>query len=79
MLPGHRADAVLDDLALDLDERRDVLGILARQVGQQPLEVEVDVALAGLGLQCLLIGHHERAQTVDHLMEHVGGHQTIAH
>ena len=33
MLPWHRADEVLDDLALDLDERRDVLGILPGQVG----------------------------------------------
>jgi hypothetical protein len=29
MIPGHRADEVLDDLALNIDERRDVLGILA--------------------------------------------------
>ena len=28
MIPWHRADEVLDDLALDLDERRNVLGIL---------------------------------------------------
>src|SRR5437016_394546 len=55
MIPGHRADAVLDDLALDLDERRDVLRILPGQVGQQALEVEIHVALAGLGLQHVLI------------------------
>jgi hypothetical protein len=28
MIPGHRAEEVLDDLALDRDERRDVLRIL---------------------------------------------------
>ena len=38
----------------------------------------MDVALPGLGLKRLLIGHHELAQTVHHLMEHVGGHKTIA-
>ena len=54
MIPWHRADEVLDDLALDIDERRDVLGILAGQVGQQSLEVEVHVAVAGLGLQNVL-------------------------
>jgi len=43
MIPGHRADEVLDDLALDLDERRDVLGVLAGQVGQQSLEVEAAI------------------------------------
>ena len=46
MLPWHRADEVLDDLALDIDKYRDVLGILPGQVGQQSLEVEVHVALA---------------------------------
>src|SRR2546422_11330836 len=55
MIPWHCADEVLQDLALDLDERRDVLGILPGQVGQQSLEVEVHVALAGLGLQNVLI------------------------
>ena len=34
--------------------------------------------LAGLGLQSLLIGHDELAQTVHHLIEHVGGNDTIA-
>ena len=68
MIPGRRADEVLDDLSLDIDQGRDVLGILAGQVGQQPLEVEVHVALAGLGLQRVLIGHDELAQTVHHLM-----------
>jgi hypothetical protein len=41
-------------------------------------EVEVQGALAGLGLQRVLIGHHELAQPIHHLMEHVGGHDTIA-
>ena len=38
------------------------------QVGQQSLEVEMHVALAGLGLQRVLIGHDELAQTIHHLM-----------
>jgi hypothetical protein len=69
----------LDDLSLDVDERRDVLSIFAGQVGQQSLEVEVHVVLAGRGLKHVLIGHHKLAQTVHHLMEHVGEHDTIAH
>jgi len=77
VVAGCRAHECLHDLSLDIGERRDVLGILARQVGQQPLEVEVDVALASLGLQNMLIGYDELAQPVHHLMEHVGGHETI--
>src|SRR5262249_60761644 len=38
MIPGHRADEVLDDLALDIDEGGDLLRILPLQIGQQPLE-----------------------------------------
>jgi hypothetical protein len=63
---------------LDIDERRDVLGILARQEGQQPLKIEMDVTLAGLNRQNLLVGYDELAQPVYHLMEHIGGHDTIA-
>ena len=77
MIPWHRADEVLDDLALYLDERRDVLGILAWQMGQQPLEVEMHGVLVGCGHQRLLIGHDELAQTIHHLLEDVGGHETI--
>jgi hypothetical protein len=78
VVPGRGANEGLQDLALDIDERRDVLSILAGQVGQQPLEGEMHVALAGLRLQSVLIGHDELAQTVHHLLEHVGGHHTIA-
>jgi hypothetical protein len=48
-------------------------------VGQQSLEVEMQVALDGLSLKGVLKGHDELAQTVDHRVEHVGGHDTIAH
>src|SRR5215510_2869334 len=41
MIPWHRADEVLDDLALHIDPCRDGLGLLAWQLGQEPLEVEV--------------------------------------
>ena len=77
VIPGSGAKEVLHDQALDIHQRRDGLGILAWQVGQQPLEVAVQVALAGLGLKCLLIGHHELAQTVYHGGEHVGGNDTV--
>ncbi len=53
------------------------LGIFVLEVGQQSLEVEVYVVLAGLGLQSLLIGHDELAQPVDHGEEDVRGHETI--
>src|SRR5262245_25551383 len=79
MIPWRRADEVLNDLALDIDEHRDVLGILPGQVGQQALEVEVHVALAGLGLKNVLIRHDKLVQTIHHLMEDVGGDETIAH
>src|SRR5215471_11721271 len=79
MIPWHCTDEVLDNLALDLDERRDVLGILPGQVGQQSLEVEGYVALDSLSLQHVLIGHDELGQTLHHLMEDVGGDETIAH
>jgi hypothetical protein len=59
MIPWHRADEVLDDLALDIDECRDVLGILPGQGRQQSLEVEAHIALAGLGLKNVLIGQDE--------------------
>src|SRR5919198_4348519 len=77
MIPGHRADEVLDDLALDINQRRNGLGILPGHVGQQALEVEVHVASAGLGLQHVLIGHDKRGQTLHHLMEDVGGDDTV--
>src|SRR5262249_14238502 len=51
VVPGGGADEVLDDPALDSDQRRDVLSILAWQVGQQPLEVEVHIALASFRLK----------------------------
>jgi hypothetical protein len=68
----------LDDLALDLDKRRDVLGILPGQVGQQALEVEVRVALDGLGLQHVVRGGDELVQTIHHLIEDVRRDETIA-
>jgi hypothetical protein len=39
----------------------------------------VHVALAGRGLQHVLIGHAECGQTIYHLMEDVRGDETIAH
>ena len=78
MIPWYRADEVLDDLALDIDEGGDLLRILPLQMGQQPLEVEVHVAPAGLGLQSVLIGHDELTQTLHHLREDIGGDETIA-
>jgi hypothetical protein len=69
---------VLDDLSLDIDEGGDGLGIRASHVGQQPLEGEMHGGRVGCGLQRLSIGHHERAQTIHHLREDVGGYETIA-
>src|SRR5262245_6680748 len=78
VIPGRRADEVLDDLALDIDQGRDRLSILAVHVRQQPLEVEMHGVLVGFGLQRLLIGHNELAETIHHLLENVRGHETIA-
>ena len=78
MIPGRSADEVLDDLSLDIDPRRDGLGILPWQMGEQPLEVEMHGMLIGFGLQSLLIGHDELIQTIYHLREDVGGNKTIA-
>jgi len=77
-LIAYLANEVLDDLALDINERRNILGILSRQMGQQALEVEGHVALAGLGLESVLIGHDEFVQTIYYLHEDVGGDNTIA-
>src|SRR5688572_14205531 len=78
MIPPCGADEILDDLSLYVDERRNVLGILAGQVGKQSLEVEVHEVLADLGLNCLLVGHDELAQTIHHLIEDVGRDGAIA-
>src|SRR5687767_1397036 len=78
MIPRSDANEFLDDLSLDIDQSGDVLGIFTGQVRQQPLEIEVEVALAGLGLQCLLIGHDELSQTVDYGVKHVRGNDAIA-
>ncbi len=64
MIPGRGADEVLHDLALDLDQRRDVLGILALQEGEETRERAMHMTSAGLGLKRLLRGHDESAQTV---------------
>jgi hypothetical protein len=77
MIPGGSADELLQDVALDINQRCDVLGILAWQVGQPPLEGEVHVTLAGLGLQSTLIGRNAITETVHHMMEHVGGNDTV--
>ena len=55
MIPWRGANELLDDLSLDINERGNVLGIFAGQVREQPLEIEVEVALSGLGLQRLLV------------------------
>src|ERR687887_109969 len=77
MIPGYRADEVLDDLAFDINEGGDLLRILPLQIGQQSLEVEVHVVPTDFGLQSVLIGHDELTQTMHHLREDVGGDETI--
>jgi hypothetical protein len=77
VIPGRSADEVLHDQALDINERRDVLGILAWQVGQESYEVEIHIALASLGLESVLIGYDEVAQMVHHVVEHMGRHDAV--
>jgi hypothetical protein len=77
MIPGSDANEVLDDLSLDIDSGGDFLGILAVHVGQQPLEGEVDMAPAGLGLESALVWHDKIAQAVHHQVEHVRGNDAV--
>jgi len=77
MLPWGRANERLQDQAFDIDQRRDVLGILAWQVGQQPLEVEVYVAQAGFRLKSVLIGYREVTQALNQVVEDIGGNDAI--
>jgi hypothetical protein len=77
MIPGRYADKLLQDQALDIDEGGDLLSILAWQVGQQPLEVQVDITLTGFGFQSVLIGHYELAQTIHHVVEDIGGNDAV--
>jgi hypothetical protein len=76
MVPWVNTDEVLDELSLHMDQGGDFLGILAWQMGQQSLEVEVQ-GVGSLGLKCLLVGHDELGETIHHLMEDVGGDETI--
>jgi len=78
MIPGGGADKVLDDLSLYIGQGRNVLGVLVGQVGRQSLKVEMDMALTGLGFQGVWVRHDKIAQAVDHGVEHVGGHDTVA-
>jgi hypothetical protein len=78
MIPWHRPDEVLPDLALDIDQGGDCLGMLAIKVGQETRQREMHMTLAGLGLKSLLRGHHEVAETVHNGCEHIGGNDTVA-
>jgi hypothetical protein len=78
MIPRCRPDEVLQDLSIDIDQGGDLLSILAVHVGQQPLEVEVNMTPTDLGLQSALVRHDKIAQVVHHGVEYVGGHDTIA-
>jgi hypothetical protein len=77
MIPWCRPDEVLDDLALDIDQGRDRLSILAVQVGQETCQIAMHMLLAGLRRQILLIGHDELAQPVQHGTEHVGRNDAV--
>ena len=77
MIPGRGPNELLQDQALDIDEGRNLLGILAVQVGQQTRQVEGHITLPCRGLQTVLIGHHEVAQTVHQGVEHVRGNDAI--
>jgi hypothetical protein len=37
------------------------------------------IALAGFGLQHVLIGHREVTQALNHVVEDIGGHDAITH
>ena len=48
MIPWRGPNELLQDQALDIDEGRNLLGILALQVGQQTRQVEVHMTLLSL-------------------------------
>ena len=77
VVPWCDTNKVLQDQAFDIDQRRNVLGILAWHVGQQPLEGEVYVALAGLRLKRVLIGYREVTQALNQVVEDIGGNDAI--
>src|SRR5262249_4178372 len=60
--PREGADAVWEAWSLHSDARRPGLSIVAGPGRQQPVEVEVPVALAGLGLPRVWVGPHARAE-----------------
>jgi hypothetical protein len=77
MIPERGADERLQDQAFDIDQSRNRLSILAVQVGQKASQIEVHVALAGLGLKRVLIGHREVTQALNYVVEDIGGHDAI--
>jgi hypothetical protein len=77
MLPRGRTDEVVQDLSLAIDQGSDLLGILVLEVGEKPCQRAMHGALAGLGLERVLVRHDKIAQTVHHLGEHVGGNDTV--
>ena len=56
VVPERGTDEGLHDQALDIDEDGNLLGILAMQMRQETGQVEDDIALAGLGLESVLVG-----------------------
>ena len=66
---GHGAKFIaVDHTPLNvgyIDQGSDFLDVLAMQVGQQPRQVEIYVALPGLGFKRVLIGHREVAQALN--------------
>jgi hypothetical protein len=76
MVLWHNADEVLDELSLHIDQGGDFFGILALQVGQQALEVEMH-GVGNIGLKRLLVWHNEPGETIRHLVKDVGADETI--
>ena len=63
IIPKCRADKRLHDQALDIDQGGHLLGMLVAHMGQETCQAAVDMALAGCGLESVLIGHDAIAQT----------------
>jgi len=74
-----RYDEVLNDLSLDIDHAAMSSAFLRAKWDTQPLEVAVDVALTGLGLQRSLIGPPTKLSSRSTMeVKKVGGKATIA-
>ena len=74
--PFHRL-VQRHQLRLPPHQGREAPGGCRLQVGQEACQVEIHIALAGLGLKGVLIRPHEVAQMVHYVSEDVGRNDAV--